>query len=114
MGLLCWGLRYFSYYSSPKKIGVIGSHHGESLCSLLAEVKIIMSTLNNDGINLSITTPRHRIGAVGVGVADVQPPPVQHRHIVLVVVAAAATRPPTPPTPGRDGADGSTEEEKGR
>jgi hypothetical protein len=32
---------------------------------------------NNDGINLSITTPRHRIGAVGVSVADVQPPPVQ-------------------------------------
>jgi len=37
-----------------------------------------MSTLNNDGNNLSITTPRHRIGAVGIGVADVQPPPVQH------------------------------------
>ncbi len=53
-----------------------------------------MSTLNNDGINLSITAPRHRIGAVGVGVADVQAPPVQHRHILLVVVAAAATRPP--------------------
>ncbi len=68
----------------------------------------------NDGINSSTTTPRHRIGAVGVGVADVQPPPVQHRHVVLVVVAAAATRPPTPPTPGRDGAGGSAEEEKGR
>ena len=82
---------------------------------LLVEVKIIMSTLNNDGINLSITTPRHRIGAVGVGVADVQPPPVQHRHVVLVIVAVAATRPPTPPaTPGRDGAGGSAEEEKGR
>ena len=92
---------------------MIGSHHGESLCSLLVEVKIIMSTLNNDGIKLSITTPRHRIGAVGVGVADVQPPPVQHRHVVLVVVAATATRPPTPPTPGRDGAGGSAKEEKG-
>jgi hypothetical protein len=77
-----------------KKRGVIGSQHGESLCLLLVEVKIIMLTLNNDGINLSITTPRHRIGAVGVGVADVQPPPVQHRHVVLVVVAAAATHPP--------------------
>jgi hypothetical protein len=72
-----------------------------------------MSTLNNDGIKLSITTPCHCIGAIGVGVADVQPPPVQHRHVVLVVVAAAATRPPTPPTSGRDGADGSAEEEKG-
>jgi len=49
-----------------------------------------MSTLNNDGINLSITTPHHRIGAVGVGIAGIQPPPVQHRHVVLVVVAAAA------------------------
>ena len=99
---------------TSEKRGVIGSHHGESLCSLLVEVKIIMSTLNNDGIKLSITTPRHRIGAVGVGVADVQPPLVQHRHVVLVVVAAAATRPPTPPaTPGRDGAGGSAEEEKG-
>jgi len=78
-------------------------------------VKKILSTLNNNGINLSITTPRHRIGAVGVGVADVQPPPVQHRHVVLVIVAVAATRPPTPPaTPGRDGAGESTEEEKGR
>jgi hypothetical protein len=76
--------------------GVIGSHHGESLCSLLVEVKKIMSTLNNNGINLSITTPCHRIGAVGVGVADVQPPPVQHRHVVLVVIAAAATCPPPP------------------
>ncbi len=98
---------------------MIGSHHGESLCSLLVEVKIKMSTLNNDGINLSITTPRHRIGAVGVGVgvavADVQPPPVQHRHVVLVVIAAAATRPPPPPaTPGRVGAGGSAEEKKGR
>jgi len=44
-----------------------------------------MSTLNNDGVNLSITTPRDHIGAVGVGVADVQPPPVQHRHVILVV-----------------------------
>jgi hypothetical protein len=97
-----------------KKRGVIGSHHGESPCLLLVEVKIIMSTLNNDGFNLSITTPRHRIGAAGVGVANVQPPPVQHRHIVLVVVAAAATRPPPPPaTPGRDGAGGSAKEEKG-
>jgi hypothetical protein len=77
-----------------KKRGVIGSQHGESLCLLLVDVKIIMSTLNNDGINLSITAPCHRIGAVGVGVAEVQPPPVQHRHVVLVVVAAAATRPP--------------------
>ncbi len=95
---------------------MIGSHHGESLlCLLLVEVKIIMSTLNNDGINLSITTPRHCIGAVGVSVADIQPPPVQHRHIVLVVVATAGTHPPTPPeTPGRDGAGGSAEEEKGR
>ena len=67
-----------------EKRGVIGSHHGESLCSLLVEVKIIMSTLNNDGINLSITTPRHCIGAVGVGVADVQPPPV-HESISRVV-----------------------------
>ena len=99
---------------SEKRV-VLGSHHGESLCSLLVEVKIIMSTLNNDGINLSITTPRHRIGAIGVGIADVQPPPVQHRHIVLVVVAAAATHPPPPPaTPGMDGAGGSAEEEKGR
>ena len=74
-----------------------------------------MSTLNNDGINLSITTPRHRIGAVGIGIADFQPPPVQHCHVVLVVVAAATTHPPTPPaTPGRDGAGGSAEEEKGR
>ncbi len=82
---------------------------------LLEEVKIIMSTLNNNGINLSITTPRHRIGAVGVGVADVQPPPVQHRHVILVVVTATATRPPIPQaTPGRDGAGGSAEEEKGR
>ena len=90
---------------------MIGSHHGESL----VEVKIIISTLNNDGINLSITTTRHRIGAVGVGVADVQPPPVQHRHVVQVVVAAAAMRPPPPPaTPGRDGAGGSAKEEKGR
>jgi hypothetical protein len=97
--------------------GVIGSHHGESLCSLLVEVKKIMSTLNNNGINLSITTPCHRIGAVGVGVADVQPPPVQHRHVVLVVIATAATAtcpPPPPATPGRDGAGGSAEEEKGR
>jgi hypothetical protein len=60
-----------------EKRGVIGSQHGESLCLLLVEVKIIMSTLNNNGINLSITTPHHRIGAVGVGVAGVQPPPVQ-------------------------------------
>ena len=75
----------------------------------------IMSTLNNDGINLSITTPCHRIRAISVGVADVQPPPVQQRHVILVVVAAAATRPPTPPaTPGRDGAGGSAKEEKGR
>ena len=96
-----------------EKRGVIGSHHGESLCSLLVEVKIIMSTLNNNGINLSITTPRHRIGAIGVGIADVQPPPVQHCNVVLVVVVAAATRPPPPATPGRDGAGGSTEEEKG-
>jgi hypothetical protein len=73
-----------------------------------------MSTLNNDGVNLSITTPRDHIGAVGVGVADVQPPPVQHRHVILVV-AAAATRPPPPPaTPGRDGAGGSAKEKKGR
>jgi hypothetical protein len=79
---------------------------------LLVEVKIIMSTLNNDGINLSITTHHHCIGAIGVGVADVQPPPQQHHHVILVVVVAA-TRPPTPPTPGRDGAGGSAEEEKG-
>ncbi len=81
-------------HTISKKRGVIGSHHGESLCSLLVEVKIIMSTLNNNGINLSITTPCHCIGAVGVGVADVQPPPVQHCQVILVVVAAAATRPP--------------------
>ncbi len=94
---------------------MIGSHHGKSLCSLLVEVKIIRSTLNNDGINLSITTPRHSIGAVGIGVADVKPPPVQHCHVVLVVVAATATRPPPPPAiPGRDGAGGSAKEEKGR
>ena len=41
---------------------------------LLVELKIIMSTLNNYGIKLSITTPCHRIGAVGVGVA-LSPPP---------------------------------------
>jgi len=52
-----------------------------------------MSTLNNDGINLSITTPYHRIGAVGVGIANVQPPPVQHRHVILIVVLAAAICP---------------------
>ena len=111
-------MRFFLAYDNhtiSKKRGVIGSHHGESLCSLLVEVKIIMSTLNNDGINLSITTPRHRIGAVEVGVVDVQTPPVQHRHVVLVVVTAATTRSPPPPaTPGRNGAGGSTEEEKGR
>jgi len=75
-----------------------------------------MSTLNNNGINLSISTLRHRISAIGVDVADVQLPSVQHRHVVLVVVAAAATmRPPPPPaTPGRDGAGGSAEEEKSR
>ena len=98
-----------------EKRGVIGSHHGESLCALLVEVKIIMSTLNNDGINLSITSPRHRIGAIGVGIADVQPPPVQHCHVVLVVIAAAATHAlPPPATPGRDEASGSAKEEKGR
>ena len=48
-----------------------------------------------------LSTPRHRIGAVGVGVANVQPPPVQHRHVVLVVVAAAATSPPPPPATPR-------------
>ena len=30
---------------TSEKRGVIGSHHGESLCSLLVEVNIIMSTL---------------------------------------------------------------------
>ena len=74
-----------------------------------------MSTINNDGINLSNTKPRHRISAVGVGVADVQPPPVQHRHVVLVVAANTATRPPPPPvTLERDRAGGSAKEEKGR
>ena len=81
----------------------------------LSRGKNKMSTLNNDGINLSITTPHHCIGTVSVGIADIQPPPVQHRHVILVVVAAVATRPPPPPvTPGRDGAGGSTKEEKGR
>jgi hypothetical protein len=94
--------------------GVIGSHHGKSLCSLLIEVKIIMSTLNNDGINLSITTPHHRIGAVGVGVADVQPPPVQHRHIVIVVSPPPPRVPLPLATPGRDRAGGSAKEEKGQ
>jgi len=64
---------------------------------LLVEVKIIMSTLNNDGINLSITTPHHHIGAVGIGAADVQPPPVQHPHVILVTVAAAADDGESPP-----------------
>ena len=72
-----------------------------------------MSTLNNNGINFSITTPHHRIGAVGVGIAAVQPPPVQRRHVVLVVIVAAATRPPPQPaTAGRDGTGGSAKEEK--
>ena len=31
---------------TSEKRGVIGSHHGESLCLLLVEVKIIMSTIN--------------------------------------------------------------------
>ena len=82
---------------------------------LLVEVKIIMSTLNNNGINLSITTPYHRIGTIGVGIANVQPPPVQPRHVILIIVLAAATCPPPPPaTPGREGAGGSAKEEKGR
>jgi len=72
-----------------------------------------MSKPNKDGINLSITTPRHRIGAIGVSVVNFQLPPVQHRHVVLVVVVAAATA-ATPATPGRDGTGGSAKEETDR
>ena len=69
-------------------------------------------------MEITYLLPHHRIGSVGVGVADVQPPPAQHRHIVLVlvvVVTATAMRPPHPPvTPGRDGAGGSAEKGKGQ
>jgi len=68
----------------------------------------LMTTLNNDGINLSITTPRHRIGAIGVSVANVQPLPrrkrggcrrrlviVVHLHHLLLAVIVVAIAPPS-------------------
>jgi len=67
------------YLASPKKKkkrGVIGSHHTESLCSPLLEVKIIMSTIYkrwNQFINYHTLCHCIGIGAVGFGIADVQP-----------------------------------------
>ena len=92
------------YRTCHEKRKVIGSHHGESPCLLLVEVKIIMSTINKRwNYFIYYHTPRHCIGVVGIGVADIQPPPVQHRHVFIVLVVAAAAARPPPTGDAREG-----------